>query len=61
MRGFIDDVIILILSTLIVGVSQSAFMRGFIDDQRPSGILATPGWSQSAFMRGFIDDMVALN
>jgi len=38
-------------------MSQSAFMRGFIDDATP-GCLGTAfvRLSQSAFMRGFIDD-----
>ena len=36
--------------------SQSAFMRGFIDDAELDEQLRTLGASQSAFMRGFIDD-----
>ena len=37
--------------------SQSAFMRGFIDDELREAVRAFfYGESQSAFMRGFIDD-----
>ena len=37
--------------------SQSAFVRGFIDDARPQPpSLLVNRWSQSAFVRGFIDD-----
>ena len=40
-----------------VDESQSAFMRGFIDDlPRPSRARSPARKSQSAFMRGFIDD-----
>ena len=57
MRGFIDDDGTVESNVLNVW-SQSAFMRGFIDD--PSGSAtstSTPSASQSAFMRGFIDDL----
>ena len=37
--------------------SQSAFMRGFIDDVATDLQTALDRESQSAFMRGFIDDM----
>ena len=38
-------------------MSQSAFMRGFIDDAVWTALpSAQPFESQSAFMRGFIDD-----
>ena len=36
--------------------SQSAFVRGFIDDRSQRLQLAEDGKSQSAFVRGFIDD-----
>ena len=37
--------------------SQSAFMRGFIDDLFAAALALSLGLaSQSAFMRGFIDD-----
>ena len=39
--------------------SQSAFMRGFIDDRLDHDRHVLPGVSQSAFMRGFIDDASA--
>ena len=37
--------------------SQSAFMRGFIDDWTTFYRLLNEKLSQSAFMRGFIDDL----
>ena len=40
-----------------VGASQSAFVRGFIDDLEASDDDVRPLLSQSAFVRGFIDDM----
>ena len=56
MRGFIDDSSALLRDKLMKE-SQSAFMRGFIDDEAIHLVqdLAQPE-SQSAFMRGFIDD-----
>ena len=42
------------------GQSQSAFMRGFIDDAGRVVIHGIGIESQSAFMRGFIDDTAAL-
>ena len=36
--------------------SQSAFVRGFIDDQALNDLAAMDSSSQSAFVRGFIDD-----
>ena len=36
--------------------SQSAFVRGFIDDVARTGIARVAEVSQSAFVRGFIDD-----
>ena len=36
--------------------SQSAFMRGFIDDIEAGTVRESGSKSQSAFMRGFIDD-----
>ena len=36
--------------------SQSAFVRGFIDDRQELRDIAENGASQSAFVRGFIDD-----
>ena len=37
--------------------SQSAFVRGFIDDDRGRASRRGRGPSQSAFVRGFIDDL----
>ena len=37
--------------------SQSAFVRGFIDDGSGGQVCPTQGRSQSAFVRGFIDDI----
>ena len=45
------------MATVTTGGSQSAFVRGFIDDKfasLPPALLAE--LSQSAFVRGFIDD-----
>ena len=39
-------------------MSQSAFVRGFIDDSRAREIVRESVSSQSAFVRGFIDDAV---
>ena len=36
--------------------SQSAFVRGFIDDEAAAEFLVEVAGSQSAFVRGFIDD-----
>jgi len=36
--------------------SQSAFVRGFIDDAQSGARNLVADWSQSAFVRGFIDD-----
>ena len=36
--------------------SQSAFVRGFIDDPASARSLSSRRTSQSAFVRGFIDD-----
>jgi len=40
-----------------VEMSQSAFVRGFIDDATVVGPLTFLPSSQSAFVRGFIDDL----
>ena len=40
--------------------SQSAFVRGFIDDEFAFGVDREPMTSQSAFVRGFIDDPEAV-
>ena len=37
--------------------SQSAFVRGFIDDKLSSVLSLIRSTSQSAFVRGFIDDI----
>ena len=37
-------------------MSQSAFVRGFIDDEGELEVEVLGGESQSAFVRGFIDD-----
>ena len=42
MRGFIDDAAIIDRLTLS-SLSQSAFMRGFIDDERPPEPRLRPG------------------
>ena len=56
MRGFIDDVDFF-PAFLGVGLkSQSAFVRGFIDDRERRKSAALVELSQSAFVRGFIDD-----
>ena len=39
-------------------VSQSAFVRGFIDDTLPWKPRGFVPLSQSAFVRGFIDDSI---
>ena len=45
-------------SVASASLSQSAFMRGFIDDFRGKKYRSgAPAMSQSAFMRGFIDDI----
>ena len=49
------------MTTLLVlpvgsATSQSAFVRGFIDDARLGASLRGRLESQSAFVRGFIDD-----
>ena len=42
-------------------LSQSAFVRGFIDDPGPRPAERRIGASQSAFVRGFIDDVPSLD
>ena len=56
MRGFIDDAAH-DKAEAYLSMSQSAFMRGFIDDVYVEVEEARRAYeSQSAFMRGFIDD-----
>ena len=54
MRGFIDDMLATIAAAGLT--SQSAFVRGFIDDAREILNGLSSQKSQSAFVRGFIDD-----
>ena len=58
MRGFIDDARWSETGTAFEPLkSQSAFVRGFIDDLHfPLSRLLVEFQSQSAFVRGFIDD-----
>ena len=56
MRGFIDDEPEYKLERYGDGASQSAFVRGFIDDVWLADNDQRMPESQSAFVRGFIDD-----
>ena len=57
MRGFIDDALAIKLAFREYPLSQSAFVRGFIDDYKDRDELIDGRLpSQSAFVRGFIDD-----
>ena len=49
----------IVVFELTDNLSQSAFVRGFIDDPLRPGPRTHAGESQSAFVRGFIDDAAA--
>ena len=61
MRGFIDDRWLDAAHLDGAAESQSAFMRGFIDDEEDLRGWVLEAVSQSAFMRGFIDDGGAMS